>query len=84
MEIIPINISTFEASIRATRTDDTDPDNPMVYDIHRAKIETPAQQLVVGQRIRAKHLAALATTAAIEAFVHDAEVAGKNYLEAQE
>lgn len=86
LDITPINISTFEASIVATRTDKEDPENPtvMVYIVPRAKIETQAQQLDVGQEIWAKHLAALAATAEVEAFVADAEAAGKTYLEAQE
>lgn len=84
LEITPINISTFEASIVATRTNDADPENPMVYKVHRAKIETSQQQLDVGQEIRAKHLAALAATAAVEAFVSEAEAAGKQYLEGLE
>ena len=85
LDITPINISTFEASIVATRTDDN-PENPSVmnYTVPRAKIETPAQQLAVGQEIRAKHLAALAATAAVKAFVAEAETAGKTYLEARE
>lgn len=85
LEITPIDVSSFEASIVATRTDD-DPENPsvMAYTVHRAKIETPAQQLAVGQEIRAKHLVTLAATAAVRAFVADAEAAGKQYLEAQE
>jgi len=81
LEITPINISTFEASIVATRTDSEDIDNPKVYIVHRAKIQTVAQQLAVGQEIRAKHLAALAATAAVEAFVAETEAAGKQYLE---
>ena len=84
LEITPINISTYEASIVATRTDSLDPDNPVSYKVHRAKIETPQQQLAVGQEIRAKHLAALAATAKVKAFVADAELAGKNYLEGLE
>ena len=86
LKITPINISTYEASIVATRIDDTDPEKPivMVYTVHRAKIQTDAQQLAVGQEIREKHLAALATTAAVKAFVEDAEAAGKAYLEALE
>jgi len=56
----------------------------MVYKVHRAKIETSQQQLAVGQEIRAKHLAALAATAAVEAFVSEAEAAGKAYLEGLE
>ena len=86
LEITPINISTYEVSTVATRTDDTDPENPiiMVYTVPRAKIETPADKLAIGQEIRAKHLAALAATAAVKAFVADAEVAGKTYLEGLE
>lgn len=91
LAITPINISTFEASIEATRTetDESDPQNPVVvsidtYNMHRAKIETSEDQLAVGQEIRAKHLAALAENAAVRAFVADAEAAGKAYLEAQE
>lgn len=85
LKVTPINISTFEASILATRTDD-DPENPsvMIYTVARAKIETDADKLVVGQEIRAKHLAALAVTAAVETFVADAEAAGKAYLEGLE
>lgn len=84
LEITPINIPTYEVSIKAIRTDDTDPDNPMVYVVPRAKIQTAGEQLAVGQEIRAKHLAALATTAAVEVFVADAEAAGKTYLEGLE
>lgn len=85
LKITPINISTYEASIVATRTDD-DPAKPtvMVYAVHRAKIETQAHKLAVAQEIRAKHLAALAATAAVEAFVVDAEAEGKAYLEGLE
>jgi len=91
LDITPIDISTFKASIAATRTetDETDPQNPVIvsvdtYTVPRARIETPAEQLAVGQEIREKHLAALAATAAIKAFVADTEAAGKAYLEAQE
>lgn len=84
LKITPINISTYEASIVATRVDDADPDNPMVYIVHRAKIGTDAQKLAVGQEIRAKHLAALVATAVLKAFVADAEAAGKQYLEGLE
>ena len=86
LKITPINISTYEASIVAIRVDDTDLENIDIktYTVSRAKIQTPAQQLAVGQEIRAKHLTALAATAAIEVFVKDAEVAGKQYLEGLE
>ena len=88
LKVTPINISTYEASIVATRTEtnETDPQNPVIvsvdtYNVHRAKIQTSAQQFAVGQEIRAKHLAALAATAEVEAFVADVEAAGKAYLE---
>lgn len=91
LDITPINIGTYEASIVATRTetDEADPQNPVIvsvdtYMVHRAKIETLEQQLAVGQEIREKHLAALAATAAVRAFVADAEAAGKAYLEGLE
>ena len=65
LKVTPINISTYEASIVATRTEtnETDPQNPVIvsvdtYNVHRAKIQTSAQQFAVGQEIRAKHLAA--------------------------
>ena len=86
LKITPINISTYEASIVAIRIDNTDLENIDIktYMISRAKIQTSAQQLAVGQEIRAKHLAALAATAAVEAFTADAEAAGKQYLEGLE
>lgn len=84
LEITPINISTYEASIKATRTDDTDPDNPMVYIVHRAKIETPAQQLAVADEIWAKHQAHLAHDTVIDNFVSALEANGKANLEARE
>lgn len=86
LKITPINISTFEASIVATRTDDDNPENitVMVYTVHRAKIETSEQQLAIGKEIRAKHLAALAEASAVQAFVSGAEAAGKAYLEGLE
>lgn len=84
LDITPINISTKEASVKATRTDDTDPENPMIYIVHRAKIQTEEEQLAVGQEIRANHLAALAENEAVRAFVADAEAAGKAYLEGLE
>jgi hypothetical protein len=88
LKMTPINISTYEVSIAATRTetDETDPQNPVVvssvsYNVARAKIETSQDQLNVGQEIWSKHQAALAKAAAVDAFVADAEAAGKAYLE---
>ena len=84
LKITPINISTYEASIEATRIDDTDPDNPMVYNVARVSLETGPQQLAAMDEIWAKHQAALASTAKVEAFVAAKEAAGKANLEARE
>ena len=53
LKITPINISTYEASIVATRIDDTDSENIdiKIYTVPRAKIQTDAQKLAVGQEI---------------------------------
>ena len=82
--ITPIDVSTFQASIVATRTDSEDPDNPMVYEVSRASLETAADQLKVAEEIRDKHLAALAATAAIESFISAKQLALNAYLEARE
>jgi len=83
-EITPIDVSTFQASIVATRTDSEDPGNPMVYHVARASLETEAGQLQVAEEIRAKHVAALAATAAVVSFVAAKEAALNAYLEGQE
>jgi len=84
VKITPINIDKYVASIRATRIDDAEPDNPMVYEIPRAVIETTPQQAAVMDEIWAKHQAALANKAKIDAFVAAKEAAGKANLEARE
>jgi len=83
-KITPIDVSTFQASIVATRTDSEDPDNPMVYEVSRASLETEADQLKVAEEIRAKHVAAVAATAAVDSFVSAKEAALNAYLEARE
>ncbi len=84
LKITPINISTYEASIVATRTDSNDPGIPMIYKVHRAKIETPEQQLAVADEIWTKHQARLASDVVIENFVSELEALGKSNLEARE
>jgi len=84
VKITSINLSTYEASIVATRTDDTEPGNPMVYDVPRATIETTPQQVAVMDEIWEKHQAALSSSAVVEAFVAAKEAAGKANLEARE
>lgn len=84
VKITPINISTYEASIVATRTDDTDPTTLKTYCVPRAIIKTVPQQIAVMDEIWAKHQAALAAGAVAAAFVTAKEVAGKSNLEARE
>ena len=84
LKITPINISTYEASIEATRTDDTDPDNPMVYIVSRARIETQAEQIAVAQEVLAKRQKEKDNAAVVQDFVSAAETAGKQYLEAND
>jgi len=86
LKITPINISTYEASIIAIRTDNTDSENIdiKIYTVPRAKIQTLAQQIAVADEIWDKHQAALASTVIIEAFTSGLEIAGKINLEARE
>ena len=82
LTVTPINISTHEASIDATRTDD-DPVTGSVWigNVAIAKIETPAEQLAVAQEILAKRQAYLNTTTAVADFIDETVSAGKTYLE---
>lgn len=84
LKITPIDIANFVASITATRTDTEDPGNPMVYILHRAVIETTAQQVVAMDRVWAKHQTALLEDTAVTAFVEAKQTAGKANLEARE
>ena len=84
LDIIPIDITNYIASIEAVRIDDEDSENPMYYTIHRAKLETVPEQIIALDRIWAKHQAALSTNAAVIAFVAAKEAAGKANLEARE
>ena len=84
VKITPIKIDDYVASIKATRTDDTDPDNPMVYTIARAVLETPTQQIGAMNEIWAKHQTALSGKVKVNTFVATKEAAGKANLEARE
>lgn len=91
LKIIPINISTFEASIVATRTetDETDLQNPVVvsvdmYRVPRAKIQTQTQQLAVAQEILAKRQTEKDANIIIQNFVSELKASGKQYLEAND
>lgn len=82
--ITPINIATKEASIRAVRIDDTDPDNPMVYDVARAILDTAAQKTAAIDEIWAKHQARLDLDTIVGDFVKALEASGKSNLEGRE
>lgn len=84
LKITPIDIANYVASIEAVRTDSENPDNPMVYIIPRARIETTPEQIIALDRIWAKHQLALSESAAVAAFVEAKEAAGKANLEARE
>ncbi len=85
-KITHINLSTKEASITVTRTDDTDPDNPMVYTEPKAVIDTDtlANNLPILDELWAKHQARLAEDSTIESFVSGLETLIKTNLEARE
>lgn len=91
LDIIPINISTYEASINATRieTDEADPQNPIIvsedtYTVPRARIETQAEQIAVAQEVLSKRQKEKDDATVVQNFVSAAETAGKQYLEAND
>ena len=81
LEITPINISTYEACIVATRTDSEDINNPQTYIVHRAKIQTSTEQLAVAQEILAKRQTEKDANIIIQNFVSALKASGKQYLE---
>ena len=84
LKITPIDISTKEASIVATRTDDIDPENPMVYNVARAILGTTSQKNAVLDEIWAKHQSHLAEETIVSNFVSALETSGKSNLEGRE
>jgi len=85
LDISPINISTKEASIRATRTDDTD-GSTMEYTIARETIDivTMTNNIPILDEIWAKHQARLSKESNINDFTSGLEAAGKINLEGRE
>jgi len=85
-EITPINLSTKEAVITVTRTDDTDPDNPMVYTEPNAIIDTDvlANNVPIANGLWAQHQAEIAKNTVVEDFVSGLEALLKTNLEARE
>lgn len=84
LKITPIDIGKKEASVIATRIDDTGPDNPKVYKVSRAPFKTAAQKTAVWNEIWAKHQTAIAGDSIINDFVSALEGTGKSDLEARE
>ena len=84
VKITPIDIGNYIASIEATRTDSSDLDNPMVYKVPRAVIETGLQQVAAMDEIWAKHQFALSENVKVQTFIVQKQLDGKTNLEARE
>lgn len=84
LTITPINISTKEASAKAIRTDDTDPDNPKTYKVAKAPFNNTAEEEAVGNNILGKRQKDKTKTGAIDSFVNAVEGRLKTYLEAND
>ena len=84
VEITPIDIPSKEASIKATRTDSADPDNPRIYMLPSRTLSNQAKQLLVLNEIWNMHQAALDLEIQIENFLVNLETQAKNNLEARE
>ena len=83
--ITPTDVARKEATIRATRTDDTDPSNIKRFThIISAILDTAAQKMAALEDIWAHHLAQQARDAAIVAYVGTLEQQAKVNLEARE
>jgi len=81
VEIQPLNVSRYEASITATRTDG---DDMRVFYILSAILQSPQQQLDVLNNIWGQWLASKAESAAVTAFIGNLAATGKAMLEARE
>lgn len=84
LKITPISIEEKTASIVATRIDSEDLDNPKIYNVAQALLDTPANQLAALDEIWAKHQAQLDSDAAVDNFVAALESSGKSNLEGRE
>jgi len=83
-KITPLNVSNYEATISATRTDSEDADNPKTYVVPKARIETTAEKSAVGNEIWAMHQADLTKATNLAAFIDGLEDALAANLEARE
>ena len=84
VEITVLSVAKKEVSVKATRTNDADPDNPQVCSIISAIISTQSQKTGVLDGLWQQHLDLDQKAAAIESFVGNLEAAAKSNLEARE
>lgn len=84
VKINVLNVEKKAVSIIATRTDDTDPDNPEIHNVLYAIIETNAQKIAVMDNIWAHHEAYVQRKIQIDAFIGNLETQAKDNLEARE
>lgn len=83
LELSPINISTKEGSLVATRIDSVD-GSTLKYEVARAPFNDTVDEDAVWDEVWDKHQARLAKNAAIDNFVGAIEGRGKTNLEARE
>lgn len=79
-----ISIAASSVSVVATRTDETDPDNPRVYRVEKGYIDSGANRLKILDKIWDQHQTALANESASSTFLGDLVAAGEANLEARE
>lgn len=86
LTIQPLNVSRKEASVMATRTDDTDPLNILIetHFIISVILNTPEQKLIALGNIWQQHLAYQIRQTAINEYIGGLEVQAKTNLEARE
>jgi len=84
VDITVLDVVTKAVSVAATRTDDTDPDNPKSYAVLYAIIDTAPQKLAVMDNIWEQHQATTTKQTAIDAFIGSLESDAKANLEARE
>ena len=85
LTITPISIRDKQASILATRTDDSD-ESVTTYEVNKATIdtETMSNNMWIIDEIWGKHQIALNKESAIAGFINDLKTAGKTNLEGRE
>ena len=84
VKINVLDVDRKAVSVTATRTDDTDPDNPERYSVLYAVIDTAKQKTAVLDNIWAQHQANLLRKTQIDSFIGSLESQAKTNLEARE